>query len=214
MKRTYLFFLAYFILTNSFANEWISEQELQIGDVILFSFNCYECRVIESETNSNYSHSGVVLEKINGKILIGQSLGFVTKTELSEFLKYKTPNTFADVFRPKAFKYFTNENYFNLSKKFNYIFTNQFENAPFDVTYLWDNYDKHGRELLYCSEFIAKFLDYFLPTPTVPKLLSYQKNEEFWKKHFLGNIPQNVLGNSPVSFARDLRFFYFGSLQL
>jgi len=61
--------------------------ELQSGDVLLISFNCYECRVIESETNSTFSHSGVVITSMDKEISVAQSLGSVGLFSLENFKK-------------------------------------------------------------------------------------------------------------------------------
>ena len=55
MKNISLILVAFVLSLPLFA------LELKSGDLILISFNCYECRVIESETNSKFSHSGVIL---------------------------------------------------------------------------------------------------------------------------------------------------------
>jgi len=186
--------------------------ELQNGDVLLISFNCYECRVIESETDSKFSHSAVIIKNENHEIRVGQSLGFVALYPLGEFLKNKTPGTNVSVFRPKEFQNLKIEDRNFLEEKMIAIFNSNFKGAPFDEKYLWNNFDVKGRELLYCSEFIAKYLDHFLETSTVPYPLTYKKNEDYWLKYFKGVIPEGELGNSPASFSRDPRFIFVGNL--
>ena len=66
--------------------------ELQSGDIILISFNCYECRVIESETNSPFSHSGVVVKNEKGELMVAQSLTTVRLSSLQDFLMNFTLN--------------------------------------------------------------------------------------------------------------------------
>lgn len=185
--------------------------DLQNGDVLLISFNCYECRVIESETNSKFSHSGVVIKDENHQIRIGQSLGFVALYPLDQFLKNKSPGTLVSVYRPKQFLNLQPFEAQALEDKMITVFNTAFKGLPFDDKYLWNNYDSKGRELLYCSEFIAKYLDHFLSQPTVPFPLSYKKNEDYWMKYFKGNIPEGELGNSPASFSRDDRFVFVGT---
>ncbi len=186
--------------------------ELQNGDVLLISFNCYECRVIESETNSKFSHSGVIIKNENHEIRVGQSLGFVALYPLDQFLKNKTPGTTVSVFRPKEFQNIKNEDKNFLENKMLTVFNSVFLGAPFDVKYQWNNFDGKGRELLYCSEFIAKFLDHFLGSSTIPYPLTYKKNEAYWLKYFNGIIPEGELGNSPASFSQDQRFVFVGNL--
>lgn len=186
--------------------------ELQSGDVVLISFNCYECRVIELETNSKFSHSGVVIKNEQQEIRIGQSLGFVALYPVEEFLKKKTPGTAVAVYRPKELLHVNPADQKEIDHNMLDTFNSDFKGLPFDVRYLWDNFDSQGRELLYCSEFIAKFLDRFLNSPTIPYPLSYKKNEQYWLQYFKGNIPEGVLGNSPAAFSQDKRFIFMGNL--
>lgn len=186
--------------------------DLQNGDVLLISFNCYECRVIESETNSSFSHSGVVVKNENHEIRIAQSLGSVALYPLEQFLKNKTPGTSVSVYRPKQFRKLEVQESRALEDNMLSIFNSEFKGLPFDSKYLWNNFDSKGRELLYCSEFIAKFLDHFLSQPTVPFPLSYKKNEDYWLKYFKGSIPEGELGNSPAAFSHDDRFSFVGTL--
>lgn len=198
--------MAFFKLTNAFG------LDLSAGDVLLISFNCYECRVIESETNSKFSHSGVVLKNEFNQFLIGQSLGRVALFPLDQFLKNKTPGSIVAVYRPKEFLNMHSKEKTLLEEQMLSIFNSTYKGAPFDELYLWNNFDREGHELLYCSEFIAKFLDHFLGTPTLPLPLSYKKNEAYWFNYFKGAIPEGELGNSPASFSRDSRFVFIGNL--
>lgn len=186
--------------------------ELKSGDVLLISFNCYECRVIESETNSQFSHSGVIVKNEDNEIRVAQSLGFVALYPMDQFLKKRTPGTITSVYRPKEFLELGVDEQKKLDQKMLATFNSVFLGAPFDVRYIWDNFDSEGRELLYCSEFIAKFLDNFLNAPTIPYPLTYKKNEAYWFKYFKGDIPEGVLGNSPASFSTDERFIFVGNL--
>lgn len=207
MRTSILFTLfALMIFKQSFA------LDLQNGDVLLISFNCYECRVIESETNSKFSHSGVVIKNESGELRIGQSLGLVALYPLDQFLKNRTPGTFVSVYRPKEFVKKSKTEMSLLESNMITVFNSAFKGLPFDSRYLWNNFDSKGNELLYCSEFIAKFLDHFLSQPTVPYPLTYKKNEAYWFYYFKGNIPEGVLGNSPASFSSDERFTFVGIL--
>lgn len=185
---------------------------LQNGDVLLISFNCYECRVIESETNSKFSHSGVIIKNEAHEIRVGQSLGFVALYPLDQFLKNKTAGTIVSVYRPKEFSNLKTLDMSSLEERMLSTFNSTFKDAPFDDKYLWNNFDEKGRELLYCSEFIAKFLDHFLGVATVPYPLTFKKNEAYWLQYFHGVIPEGELGNSPAAFSRDERFVFVGNL--
>lgn len=207
MKKTVFTFICIFLSIN-----FASALELQNGDVLLISFNCYECKVIESETDSSFSHSGVVVKNELHEIKVAQSLGSVALFSLKDFLKNKTLGTEVAVYRPKEFNNLSMIERSALEEKMLSTFNENFKGAPFDTIYLWNNFDKQGRELLYCSEFIAKFLDHFLDTSTVPLPLTYKKNEAYWFKYFKGAIPEGELGNSPASFSRDDRFVFIGNI--
>lgn len=186
--------------------------ELKAGDILLVSLNCYGCRVIESETNSKFSHSGIVIKNELNEIRIGQSLGFVALYPIEQFLKNKTPGTVVSVYRPKEFLNLKLEFQKSLEQKMLHVFNTYFKGAPFDSRYIWDNFDQEGRELLYCSEFIAKYIDHFLNSPTIPYPLTYNKNFDYWFKYFNGDIPEGTPGNSPASFSYDERFIFVGNL--
>lgn len=207
MKRFIVFILALLSVTTQ-----VQALELQNGDILLISLNCYECRVIESETNSKFSHSGVVIKDESGEVRIGQSLGMVALYPVEQFLKNRTPGLTVDVYRPKQFLKLSSKERQFLDSQMLHVFKTTFKGLPFDHNYLWDNFNERGQELLYCSEFIAKFLDHFLSQPTIPYPLSYKKHEEYWRKYFKGIIPEGVLGNSPASFSKDARFVFVGTL--
>lgn len=207
MKKLILsLFLAFISL------KYANALELQNGDVLLISFNCYECRVIESETDSKFSHSGVIIKNEAHEIRVGQSLGFVALYPIDQFIKNKTPGTNVFVYRPKEFVGLNTEEKISLEERMLAIFNSTYKGAPFDEKYLWNNFDDKGRELLYCSEFIAKFLDHFLGAATIPYPLSFKKNEAYWLQYFHGVIPEGELGNSPASFLKDERFVFVGNL--
>lgn len=186
--------------------------DLHGGDVITLSLNCYECRMIESETDSAFSHSGVVVIDEQGRTRIAQSLGRLDHFSLAEFTKNITPGTKVSVFRPREFNNLNPEARDVLEKDMLTVFNEKYKNAPFDSKYLWNNFNSKGVELLYCSEFIAKFLDHFLSQKTVPFPISYQKHYVYWMTYFKGVVPDGELGNSPASFSRDTRFEFIGTL--
>jgi hypothetical protein len=166
--------------------------------------------VIESETNSHFSHSGIVIADETGELKIGQSLGMVALYNISDFLKNKTPGTKAYVYRSLELE---KKSESEISKSMLNVFNQNFKGNLFDSKYLWDNYDSSGRELLYCSEFVAKFIDSFLTFKTIPFPLSYQKNYAYWFSYFHGKIPEGELGNSPVSISVDDRFHFIGTID-
>lgn len=209
MKKLLFYFLALIIFNtfiSAFANEANYAENLRPGDVILISLNCYECIVIESETSSKFSHSAVVLKNEGEKILVAQSLGKLETIYLENFLSLRRKGTSAYVFRPKELKKLSLNDSKELGVKMFKLFENSFRGLPFDSQYLWNNKDLEGREKLYCSEFIAKFLDAFLTAKTPVEHLSFKKNWDYWEQHFNGDVPEGLRGNSPSSFSRDQRF--------
>lgn len=208
MKKL-LFIVLSFLSLNALALEI---RQLQVGDVLLLSLNCYECRMIESETDSLFSHSGVVIVDEYGVLRVGQALGSLHAATYADFIRNKTKGTYVHVYRPKEFLNLTVEQVDFMEGIMLDVFNERFKNAPFDSRFIWDNYNSKGEELLYCSEFIAKFLDMFLTQKTVPFPISYDKNLEYWTKLFKGDVPHGELGNSPASFSRDERFEFIGVL--
>lgn len=168
--------------------------------------------MIESETESLFSHSGVVILDEAGNVKIGQSIGRVAMDSFADFTKNKTPGTFVHVYRPKELSKLSEVQYDKLTMSMLDTFNTQFKGAPFDSKYVWNNYNAKGEELLYCSEFIAKFLDNFLTSKTKLAPISYSKHYDYWYKYFRGNVPVNEMGNSPASFSRDSRFEFIGKI--
>ncbi len=201
------FFL--FQFSNAFA---LSFKNLEAGDVLLLSLNCFECRVIELETESQFSHSGVIIVDEKGNKRIAQSLGRLDHFSFEDFTKNMTPGTFVHVYRPVELKNISPLKRRNIEKTLFDVFSSKYKNAPFDSKYLWNNFTKNGVELLYCSEFIAKLLDHVLTEKTNPAPISYKKHFDYWVKYFNGEVPEGELGNSPVSFSRDSRFEFIGTL--
>lgn len=166
------------------------------GDVILISFNCYECQVIEDETQLPYSHSGVLF-MIDGRPWVAQALGTVHWLPLEDFLRPLRPGTKPLILRSKV--------PINALKLLS-VYKKKFEGAGFDPDYLWDNVDKSRREIYYCSEFVAKLLDEVLAVKTTTYPQTYGRNLAYWKKYFKGRVPEGKLGVAPGHFAKDNRF--------
>ena len=207
--RKLLFIALSFLSLNLFGLEI---KELQTGDVLLLSLNCVECRMIESETDSLFSHSGVIVVDEKGTQRVAQALGSLHAATYADFTRNITKGTGVHVYRPKEFLHLTVQDKKFMETIMFEVFTERFKNAPFDSRFLWNNYNNQGEELLYCSEFIAKFLDLFLSEKTIPSLITYDKNSEYWNRLFKGDVPHGELGNSPASFSRDDRFEFIGIL--
>jgi hypothetical protein len=185
------------------------QSELKAGDVLLISLNCYECRMIESETNSTFSHSGVVLFDENNNLKVAQSIGRIALFDLNTFLKNITKGSNISIYRSHNL-----ENGNVTHEKMLKLYKEKYEGIAFDRNYLWNNFDQNKKELLYCSEFIAKFLDNFLDEKTIPRPMTYKKHFDYWFNYFKGNVPEGELGNSPAEFSRDHRFYFVGNLEI
>lgn len=207
--KTLILLIAALVSTNVFA---LTVNDLRSGDVILLSLKCIECRVIESETNSLFSHSGVIIFDQDQKMKVAQSIGNVALFSYADFTRNITPGTFVHVYRPREFKSLSLTKKAMLEKSMLDVFNEKYRGAPFDSKYIWNNFNAQGVELLYCSEFIAKFLDNFLTQKTTINVISYNKHYDYWSRYFKGNVPENELGNSPASFSRDNRFEFIGTI--
>ena len=207
--KTLLFTLLTVFAIPTFA---LTINDLQTGDVVLLSLKCIECRVIESETNSLFSHSGVVVIDEQGRKRIAQSIGNVALFSYADFTGNITPGTYVHVYRPREFNKLSAQKMAMLEQSMLDTFNEKYKGAPFDSKYIWNNFNAKGVELLYCSEFIAKFLDNFLSQKTQLKVITYNKHYDYWTKYFKGIVPENELGNSPASFSRDHRFEFIGTI--
>jgi hypothetical protein len=180
--------------------------EYRTGDVILVPLYCASCRVIEDENQSRFSHSGVVIRNETGEIFVAEALGKVKLTKLSEFLSRVRPGQMAFLYRPIEFDVLLNYRpgeFKSIEAKMRRVFVRDYEGLGFDEKFSWTNRDSKGRELLYCSEFVAKFLNRFLRHDFMPRPMSFDRNYDFWTRYFGGQPPQGELGNSPGDFERS-----------
>ncbi|NCN50878.1 MAG: hypothetical protein COW01_08695 [Bdellovibrionales bacterium CG12_big_fil_rev_8_21_14_0_65_38_15] len=194
MKYIYnlLILLTLLASTSSFA------LNLRPGDVILIELRCYSCSIIADETNSRFSHSGVVIGKQGNQIQVAQAFGPVHMTSLENFLNQRVKGTSALVLRSDELKASAKE----LSLEFN----QSWKGIPFDPNYTWDN------EKLYCSEFVAKFLEVFLGPVLPPKPLDFSRNWDYWSR-VMYPVPQGKPGNSPGDLERSPIFFHVGEID-
>jgi hypothetical protein len=195
--------LLMFISFSSIASEGLWRS----GDVILIPLNCYSCRYIESESGAPFSHSGVLL-KIKGKWRVAQSLGEVSSLEVEKFLSMGRKGEKALLLRAKFLDKKIS------SQSMNKIFKRDFKGLGFDPSYRWDNFAADGTELLYCSEFVTKFLNRFLTKKIIPSKMDYSHNYDYWLNYFAGDVPQNELGNSPADFYFSKEFIKVEEIAL
>ncbi len=170
---------------------------LKPGDVILIELRCYSCPIIADETESRFSHSGVYLGLVNNQPQVAQALGPVHMTSLDSFLSKRVKNSKALVLRPSV-----EMNTSDLVTEFN----RHWRGIPFDSNYTWDD------EKLYCSEFVAKFLETFLGAVLPPQPLDFSRNWDFWNR-VMNPVPQGELGNSPGDLERSSQFIHVGEID-
>jgi hypothetical protein len=178
------------------------------GDLILLPLNCYSCEIIEQETQSSYSHSGVLIQE-EGQWFVAEALLKVELTPLKIFLQRVRPGFKAGVFRPKKW---INKRPKKLNQRLLKSFKQDFEGLPFDPLYLWDNFDTNGNEMLYCSEFLSKFLTPFLPLHFIPGPMDYRDRWEYWSRVYEGNVPQGRPGTNPGDIEHSVLFKFLGEI--
>ena len=194
-----------FLFSNAQA---FSESDLKAGDLLLQSIPCYVCSLIEIEEGQPYSHIGVVLTK-NKKISVLQSWQKVQALTLKDSLALRTPGSATLVLRA------IDENERELkwdAKKLNTIFERDFAGLSYDEDFLWDNRDAIG-EKLYCSEFVAKFINRFLPVQLSPQPMHFIHYRTDWISYFHGTPPDGKLGLSPSDFLESPLFKTVGELK-
>lgn len=198
------FFTTCVILQSSF-----SKDVLRVGDFVLLPLNCYACRVISDETGSIYSHMGIILEINDHDIILGESLGKVKLTTLSQFFRQKIPEQSMGFYRSRELLALYQKSTV-LYKQFEIELFNNFNNAykglPYDDQFLWGNSSLGGEEKLYCSEFVTKLINPFLKNKIQTHKMNYLKNWDFWVQYFRRNPPQNKQGNNPSFFTNPKKF--------
>ncbi len=164
--------------------------EFKVGDLILQSLDCYLCRAIESETNSNFSHIGMVIN--DNPVEVIEAYQSVRIVPLSEYLTKTKKNSEILILRSKEITNYDRLNIISHSKSL--------LGLKYDSKFLWNDED------IYCSELIYLLFDHILlPQPKL-KYLDYSKNYKFWKKYFKGEVPEFELGISPEAYV-DMNYF-------
>lgn len=187
-------------LTSSW-EDW--HHQLEAGDIILAPLQCWSCFYIEDETGYPFSHTAIVLDILDKDVLLAQSLGPAHTIFLSQWMTHMREGEYVVALRPKWRSDQTFLSHHELrSSVFNQRFQRYFEGLPFDVNFLWGNYNDRGQRMLYCSEFIVEFLNPFLEYPIKPFEMDFSRNLEFWQEYFEIPVPQGFPGFSPGDFLR------------
>lgn len=136
-----------------------------------------------------------------GKVQISELSTFNTGTEKTQKISVRR-------FRNDKAVAFLQKN----KKRLMETFKKDFEGLVYDHDFLWNNFDDHGREKLYCSELITKFLDVFMDVEIPMKRMKFDINREAWIQYFKGLPPDGKWGNSPASFETSELFYEVGEL--
>jgi len=215
LRKVSMVFIGFFLLFNGLAYAGYSNGKIltvRTGDVILLPLDCYSCAAIADEEQSEFSHSGVVILDENDEAWVAESLSKVKLVPLKDFLARVAKGKNAVAYRAHELDLLylygaTGSEFDSFKARAREVFATKFRGLPFDRDFLWDNFNEQGQEKLYCSEFIAKFLNNFLRVKIQPYAMDFLRNWDFWLGYFNGNIPQGKLGNSPASFSRSNLFY-------
>ncbi|MDA8793992.1 YiiX/YebB-like N1pC/P60 family cysteine hydrolase, partial [Bacteriovoracaceae bacterium] len=153
------------------------------------------CGVIEDETNSEFSHLGIILKTNKGTMVL-DSAGKVMQSSLKSFVSKAKKYSFLKLIRSNQSEFFPDSFTMNL------IFRLEFEGAPYDPYFLVNNVI-NSKSALYCSEFVKEYFDLLgIETPDY-RPMEFNKNLEKWKTYYLGlniKVPEGELGINPESF--------------
>lgn len=182
--------------------------ELKVGDILLQPLDCWSCSLIEDEEQSIYSHMGIVLSV--DPVMVADSLGKVRVQSLKAFNSITEKGQKLGVLRFKNSQLVQEieDRYVEMV----HLFQSEFEGLDYDHAFLWDNFDQSGRQKLYCSEFVAKFLQAFVGIEPINKRMHFSRNPALWEKYFRGPAPVGKWGNSPADFERSHHFYFVGEL--
>lgn len=213
MRKLYLVISVFLACSFLALPTWALDVELRPGDVLLLELNCYSCQRIANETKGRFSHSGVLIKsQRTGELVVAEALGSVKSVSLKEFVQRSAPGASVLVMRSFEIEDRLEGASNQFVKEITRVFHRSFKGLKFDRLYLWDRLDEQGRPMLYCSEFVAKFLNNFLLDDFTPHPLDFSDNWEFWQRYFRGQVPQGELGNSPQDLARDSRLYEVGEI--
>jgi hypothetical protein len=182
--------------------------DLKVGDILLQPLDCWTCTLIEEEEDTIYSHIGIVLS-VN-PVMVAESRGKVQLVSLQAFNSITQKGQNIAVLRfqnEKAVDYFQQNQNRLLS-----VFRSDFEGLKYDHDFLWNNFDKNGNQMLYCSEMVAKLLQAFMGLEPLVKRMHFKHNLDQWQRYFKGNPPDGQWGNHPADFGRSELFYTVGEL--
>lgn len=163
-----------------------SKVELKPGDILLQPLHCWACNLIEGQTNSEYSHIGVVISASEKEILVAEAYLKVRAVSLEEFNSKTQKGLALEVLRPN---FVSNDLFKNYYK--------HFHNKPYDRNFLWDD------EKIYCSELVQKLFEISSMQSPRATPMEFDVNREYWERYFRGEVPDGELGISPEDFKQS-----------
>jgi hypothetical protein len=167
--------------------------ELEVGDILLQPLHCYSCNLIEAQTESEYSHIGIIVSKRGDDFMVAEAYGSVRLVSFLEFNKKTQKGLALEVLRP---------HYVSRSLYINYL--NTFDGLPYDSNFLWDD------ESIYCSELVQKLLSISGMVAPAERPMSFDVNPDYWDRYFRGSTPRGKLGISPGDFKESNLFIELG----
>lgn len=183
--------------------------DLKVGDVLLQPLNCWSCTLIEAQEGSIYSHMGIVIETYP-TVKVAEALGRVRILSLQEFNARTERGQRLSV---RRFKDQVLVRQLQVRRyEFMRFFQSEFEGLQYDDSFVWDNLDEYGREKLYCSEMVTKFLNAFLGVDLPTKIMKYDINRDLWIDYFRGTPPDGKPGNAPADFEKLWMFYEVGQI--
>jgi len=171
--------------------------DLRPGDILLQPLHCRLCNLIEAQTNSIYSHIGIV---INENFDVAEAFIKVRKVSLKDFNTKTQKNQKIKVVRPRF-------SVANLEKTFD----QKYSGLSYDSEFRWNNFDTKGLKI-YCSELVFLLLEPFSSQIPHPIPMAYDVNTDLWSKFFKGDIPFGEPGISPAAFDNEAMFEYIGEI--
>ena len=169
--------------------------DIKVGDIVLQPLHCWTCSLIEAQTQSEYSHIGVVVEISNDQVWVAEAYQKVQVLSLAEFNSKTQKGIPLKIMRPSF-----------VPTDFKSIYFKHFDGLPYDAKFLWSD------EKIYCSELIYKLFELAKMTVPKPAPMIFDINRQWWKRYFHGQIPDGEWGISPADFDDESLYELVGYL--
>jgi len=195
---------AFILLILMLPLTWAKTPDFRVGDILLQPLACSACDLIEAEEETIFSHMGIIIST-EPQVKVAEAYGSVREITLDEFLKKTEKNQQIKILRIQNER--AQDHLRTHQKDFLMFFRQEFLGSSYDNDFLWNNLDVDGREKFYCSEFVSKYLLWFMGLETPRKKMHFNKNRDAWERYFNGKVPDGKWGNSPGDFERSDIFY-------